>query len=247
MALAAVRPPVAQTAVTVTIYPLTGIPDVERNDDIGSLICDSLTRLELSVTGRDVVVITHKIVSKAEGAVVPLPDDGPDAHRQVVEDEAVEIVRRRGDLVIAITSHGFVCANAGVDRSNTHPGTAVLLPRDPDHSAQMIRARIGQLTGSEPAIVITDTFGRPWRRGLVDVAIGVAGLPAILDLRGTLDGYGRQLDVTEIALVDELAGAADLVMGKSDGIPAALVTGLNVVGDGRASDLVRPASEDLFR
>jgi coenzyme F420-0:L-glutamate ligase / coenzyme F420-1:gamma-L-glutamate ligase len=139
-----------------------------------------------------------------------------------VEDQAVRIVRRRGPLVIAETRHGFICANAGVDRSNAAPGTAVLLPEDPDRSARRLRDRLGAELGVRPAVVITDTFGRPWRRGLVDVAIGVAGMFPIVDLRGTTDSFGRVLDVTEVNVADEVAAAADLVMGKATGICAAL-------------------------
>lgn len=197
----------------------------------------------------DVLVVTHKVVSKSEGAVVELPDDGPDAHRSLVEREAVRVVRRRGDLVIAETRHGFVCANAGVDRSNAAPGTAVLLPDDPDRSARRIRARLGETLGVRPAVIISDTFGRPWRRGLVDVAIGVAGMAPIHDLRGSTDVFGRVLDVTEVNVADEAAAAADLVMGKATGICAVLIRGMNPVG-GRGSvreDVVRPVQEDLFR
>jgi coenzyme F420-0:L-glutamate ligase/coenzyme F420-1:gamma-L-glutamate ligase len=169
-------------------------------------------------------------------------------YRAVVEGESAAIIRRRGDLVIAQTRHGYVCANAGVDRSNVSEGHAVLLPERPDRSADTIRMAIEAETGVRIAVVVTDTFGRPWRRGLTDVAIGVSGIPAILDLRGTRDATGRVLDVTEIAIVDEIAAAADLVMGKALEIPAAIVRGLGLApGDGRAADLVRPAEEDLFR
>jgi coenzyme F420-0:L-glutamate ligase/coenzyme F420-1:gamma-L-glutamate ligase len=157
-------------------------------------------------------------------------------------------VRRRGDLIIAETKHGFVCANAGVDRSNAAPGTMILLPDDPDRSAHRIRAKLLQTTGIDFPVIISDTFGRPWRQGLTDVAIGVSGLTPILDLVGTMDWSGRQLDVTQIAVADELAAAADLVMGKASGTPAALVRGYEGPrGDGRGSDLVRPVDGDLFR
>src|SRR5690606_4575311 len=187
--------------------------------------------------------VTHKVVSKSEGAVVELADDGPDAHRRLVEDEAVRIVRRRGNLVIAETRHGFICANAGIDRSNAAPGTAVLLPEDPDRSARRLRDRLGAELGVRPAVVITDTFGRPWRRGLVDVAIGVARMSPITDLRGTTDSFGRVLDVTEVNLADEVAAAADLVMGKATGICAALVRGVEfTAGPGSVREnVIRPA------
>jgi coenzyme F420-0:L-glutamate ligase/coenzyme F420-1:gamma-L-glutamate ligase len=178
--------------------------------------------------------------------VVPAASDAD--YRAVVEREAAAVLRRRGDLVIARTEHGFICANSGVDRSNTAPGTAVLLPRDPDRSAHRIRRRIATATGVDVAVVVTDTFGRAWRRGVVDVAIGVSGIEAILDLRGTPDAGGRIMEATEVAVVDEIAAAADLVMGKASGIPAALVRGVSAPrGEGRARDLVRPADEDLFR
>jgi len=189
--------------------------------------------------------VTHKVVSKAEGRIEPAADDR--AYRRLAEREARSILRRRGDLVITQTRHGFICANAGVDRSNVADGWAVLLPIDPDRSAHRIRMRLGQASGTSVAVIVTDTFGRPWRRGLVDVAIGVSGLPAILDLKGETDAGGRVMNVTEIAVVDEIAAAADLVMGKSDGIPVAVVRGLDLVGDGRAVDLVRPPGEDMFR
>ena len=235
--------------MTLTIHPLTGIPEVERGDDLADVLLASLAASDLALVDSDIVVITHKIVSKAEGAVVPLEADDEDAaYREVVLGEAVEVLRRRGDLIIARTSHGFICANAGVDRSNAAPGTAVLLPQDPDRSAHRIRMALEAATGASIAVIISDTFGRPWRRGVVDIAIGLAGLEALLDLKGSTDASGRTLAATEIALVDEIAAAADLVMGKADAVPAALVRGLAMTpGEGRATDLVRPASEDLFR
>ena len=234
--------------MTLTIYPLPGIPEVVSGDDLPRLLLAALTRAGLSPEPGDVLVVTHKVVSKAEGAVVTLVGDEDRAYRDLVLNEAVEVIRRRGDLVIARTKHGFICANAGVDRSNAAPGTAVLLPHDPDRSAHGIRMAIKAATGVDLAVVISDTFGRPWRRGLTDVAIGVSGMGAILDLRGTRDAAGRELHVTEVAIVDEIAAAADLVMGKSSAVPAALVRGaLLPPGEGRAADLVRPADEDLFR
>jgi coenzyme F420-0:L-glutamate ligase/coenzyme F420-1:gamma-L-glutamate ligase len=167
---------------------------------------------------------------------------------KLVEEVARSIIRRRGPLIIAETKHGFVCANAGVDRSNAEEGTMILLPDDPDRSAHRIRLKLHQAFGLDMPVIVSDTFGRPWRRGLTDIAIGVSGLDPILDLRGTRDWTGRELDVTEIAIVDEIAAAADLVMGKASGIPAALVRGFEGSrGDGKASELVRPVDEDLFR
>lgn len=202
----------------------------------------------LSPEEGDVLVVTHKIVSKAEGQVVQVKGDEEAFKRALVESEAVSIVRRRGDLIIAETKHGFICANAGVDRSNAEPGTMILLPEDPDRSAHRIRTKLQQRFGVDLPVIISDTFGRPWRRGLTDIAIGVSGLETVVDLKGTHDWAGRELHVTEIAVADELASAADLVMGKAAGIPAALIRGYEGPrGDGRGRDLVRPADEDLFR
>jgi coenzyme F420-0:L-glutamate ligase/coenzyme F420-1:gamma-L-glutamate ligase len=161
-------------------------------------------------------------------------------------DQAAAILRRRGDLVITETRHGFVCANAGVDRSNAAPGTAVLLPEDPDKSAHSLRMKLQRLSGARVGVIISDTFGRAWRHGLVDVAIGVSGVAAVLDLRGTTDAMGRMMEVTEVAVADEIAAAADLAMGKAASIPVAIVRGLPL-GDGRGRDLVRDPGDDLFR
>ncbi|MEN8113686.1 MAG: coenzyme F420-0:L-glutamate ligase [Actinomycetota bacterium] len=231
--------------MTIEIIPVRGIPDVVPGDDLPSVITAGLAAAGIDLADRDVVVVTHKIVSKAEGRIEPSPSDLD--YRALVEREARSVLRRRGDLVIAQTEHGFICANAGVDRSNVGDGQAVLLPVDPDRSAHRIRIKLERASGASIAVVVTDTFGRPWRRGLVDVAIGVSGLPAILDLRGEPDANGRTMEAAEIAIVDEIAGAADLVMGKADGIPVAVVRGLDLAGDGRATDLVRPPEEDLFR
>ena len=227
------------------VIPIEGIAEIGREDDLAGVMLDAIAAGGEGLGVGDVLVVTHKVVSKAEGRVVEVVDEA--AYRRLVEDEAASILRRRGDLVITKTRHGFVCANAGVDRSNTKAGTAVLLPIDPDRSAHRLRTRIERATGASIAVIITDTFGRAWRRGLVDVAIGVSGLPAILDLRGTVDGSGNVLEVTEVAIIDEIAAAADLVMGKADRIPAAIVRGLDLSGTGRATDLVRPPEEDLFR
>jgi coenzyme F420-0:L-glutamate ligase/coenzyme F420-1:gamma-L-glutamate ligase len=232
--------------MTLSIHPIHGIGDVSPGDDLPALLAAAIAEAGLGPEPGDVVVVTHKVVSKAEGAVVPAVSDAE--YRAVVEQEAAAVLRRRGDLVIARTRHGFVCANAGVDRSNTAPGTVVLLPRDPDRSAHRIRLGISRATGVDIAVVVTDTFGRAWRRGLVDVAIGVSGIEAILDLRGTPDSTGRIMEVTEVAVVDEIAAAADLVMGKASATPAALMRGISAPrGEGRARDLIRPAEEDLFR
>ena len=234
--------------MTISIHPVRGLPEISEGDDLAHLIGDLLTESGLGLQAGDVVVVTHKVVSKAEGRMVELEDDGPHSHRHLVESEAAAVLRRRGDLVITETRHGFICANAGVDRSNAGPGRAVLLPVDPDRSARRIRSRLIQRFGVEVAVVITDTFGRPFRRGLTDVAIGVAGFKPIHDLRGTPDDHDRVLEVTEVAVADEIAAAADLAKGKVGGVPVAIVRGLSLpAGDGSATELIRPAPEDLFR
>jgi coenzyme F420-0:L-glutamate ligase/coenzyme F420-1:gamma-L-glutamate ligase len=232
------------TQLTVTAVP--GIGEVHPGDDVAQILLDALDASEIGVMDGDIVVVTHKIVSKAEGRIADVPEDSD--YRRLAEDEAASIVRRRGDLIITTTRHGFICANAGVDRSNVASGKAVMLPHDPDRSAHRIRTRMERATGCRLAVIVSDTFGRPWRRGLTDVAIGVSGMAAIDDLRGTTDAYGRILDVTEVAVVDEIAAAADLVMGKATSTPAAVVRGFVWDrSDGRAIDLVRPAGEDMFR
>ncbi len=233
---------------TVTVMPVAGIPEASPGDDVAALVLGGLEHSGIELAQGDVVVLTHKLVSKAEGAVVEVAEEDPAAYRTVVEAEARRVLRRRGDLVIAETTHGFVCANAGVDRSNVRAGSVVTLPVDPDRSAHRIRVKLERDSAVGIGVVITDTFGRAWRSGLVDVAIGVSGLTAVIDLRGTTDAFGRTLEVTEIAIADEIAAAADLVMGKANGIPCAVVRGLDVVpGDGRGTDLVRNVEDDLFR
>jgi coenzyme F420-0:L-glutamate ligase/coenzyme F420-1:gamma-L-glutamate ligase len=231
---------------SVQLIPITGIGEVAAGDDVAAVILEAAQAASITLQNRDVVVVTHKIISKAEGKTVVIEDEH--SYRLLVESEAVSIIRRRGDLVITETRHGFICANAGVDRSNIDGGQALLLPDRPDRSAHEIRRHIERETGCRVAVVVSDTFGRPWRRGVTDVAIGVSGMPAVIDLKGTADMHGRILEVTEIAIVDEIAAAADLVMGKASGIPAAVVRGLDWPQvEGRAADLVRTADEDLFR
>jgi coenzyme F420-0:L-glutamate ligase/coenzyme F420-1:gamma-L-glutamate ligase len=233
------------TPQPLTIWPVSGIGEILEGDDIAGQILTAMSTMGLELADRDVVVVTHKIVSKAEGQTRAIPDE--QTYRALVERQAVRIVRRRGDLVIAQTKHGFICANAAVDRSNVAPGYALLLPEDPDRSAHRIRVLLERATGVSIGVVVTDTFGRPWRRGLTDVAIGISGLPSVVDHRGTTDTHGNTLEVTEVAAVDEIASAADLVMGKATGVPVAVVRGLDLVGTGKVSDLIRPPEEDLFR
>ena len=227
----------------IRILPVRGLPEVTLGDDLAEMIAGVA-----ELADGDVVVVTQKVVSKAEGRVVDLdPEVG---HKPLVEAESVRVLRRRGDLVISETAHGFVCANAGVDLSNVAEGTAALLPVAPDRSARRIRDALRHQIGVEVAVVVSDTFGRPWRRGVTDVAIGCSGLKPVIDLRGTTDALGRELQVTEVAIVDELAAAAELVMGKAENVPVAVVRGVDPswFGEGGVvDDVVRDPSEDLFR
>ena len=229
----------------VELLAVEGMPEVRPGDDIATLIAAAA-----DVRDGDVLVITQKIVSKAENQLVGVDPDDPLSHKALVEEESVRVLRRRGDLVISETRHGFVCANAGIDRSNLDAGVAALLPRDSDRSARRIRDRLRDATGAEVGVIVSDTFGRPWRKGLVDVAIGTAGIAAVVDLRGTEDAAGHELRVTEVAVADEIAAAAELVMGKADGVPVASVRGLDAGWLRESSvkaEIVRPPSEDLFR
>jgi coenzyme F420-0:L-glutamate ligase/coenzyme F420-1:gamma-L-glutamate ligase len=226
----------------IRIIPLTGIPEVGRGDDLEALVGDAVERAGGLEEG-DVLVVAHKVVSKAEGRV-----EQTDDVLSVILREARAVRRRRDELVIAETEHGFVCASAGVDRSNTPgEGWVVLLPRDPDASAAGLRSALGKRFGVAPAVVVSDSFGRAWRQGTTDVAIGVSGMSPLLDLRATDDAGGRPLESTIIAVADELAGAAELVMGKAEGVPAALVRGYRVrAGEGSARELVMAPERDLF-
>lgn len=224
------------------ILPLAGMPEVSPGDDLAALVGDALERAGGLVEG-DVVVVAQKVVSKAEGRAERATD-----HLEVILREARAVRRRRDELVIAETPHGFVCASAGVDRSNAPgEGWVVLLPVDPDASARRLREELAARFGVAPAVVVSDSFGRAWRQGTTDVAIGVAGMSPLLDLRGSGDVRGYVLQATMIAVADELAGAAELVMGKATGVPAVLVRGYRVpAGDGTARDLVMPPERDLF-
>ena len=239
--------------MSLRVLPLEGIPEIEEGDDLATHLHQAAARRG-GFQPNDVLVVAQKAVSKAEGRVVRLQDvepsdaarehagDGDPRHVEVILREAARVVRSRPPLVIAETRHGFVCASAGVDASNaTGPGTVVLLPVDPDASARALHERLGV------AVIVSDSFGRPFRQGTTDVAIGVAGLAPLLDLRGRRDRAGYELRTTQIAVVDEIAGAAELVMGKTKDIPAAIVRGLELGGDGSARDLVIPADRDLFR
>ncbi|NIA24116.1 MAG: coenzyme F420-0:L-glutamate ligase [Gammaproteobacteria bacterium] len=232
--------------MTLSIIPVPGIGEVQPGADLAEVLLEAIDAAGLDLQHDDILVVTHKVVSKAEGATARYASDAE--YRALKEQEAAAVIRRRGDLMITVTRQGFICANAGVDRSNMEPGQVALHPRDPDRSAHRLRLRFEHASHKRLAVIVTDTFGRAWRRGLTDVAIGVSGMPAIHDYRGTTDTWGRELEATEVALVDEIAAAADLVMGKAEGIPVAIVRGLSwAKGEGRATDLVRPPDEDLFR
>jgi coenzyme F420-0:L-glutamate ligase/coenzyme F420-1:gamma-L-glutamate ligase len=246
-------------SVEIRVFALDGIPEIEEGDDVAALIVTAAERSG-GLENRDVVVVAQKAVSKAEGRVVRLADveasararelagDGDPRHVEVILRESVRVVRSRPPLVIAETPHGFVCASAGVDASNAKgEGTLVLLPVDPDASAARIRAGLRELTGRDVSVIVSDSFGRPWRQGTTDVALGVDGLAPLLDLRGSRDAAGYELQATQIAVADELAGAAELVLGKTRGLPAAVVRGYRATGDGSGRDLIIPPERDLFR
>jgi coenzyme F420-0:L-glutamate ligase / coenzyme F420-1:gamma-L-glutamate ligase len=239
----------------ISILPVEGLPEIGEGDDLAELIAE---RAELE--DGDVLVVAQKAVSKAEGRLVRLADveqserarelaGQEDARRhEVILRESTRIVRSRPPLVISETRHGFVCASAGVDSSNApERETLVLLPLDPDASAARLRERLRELTGAEVGVIVSDSFGRAWRQGTTDVAIGAAGIRPLLDLKGTRDRVGYELHATVIAIADELAGAAELVLGKTDGVPAAVIRGVDARGEGTASELVMPAERDLFR
>jgi coenzyme F420-0:L-glutamate ligase/coenzyme F420-1:gamma-L-glutamate ligase len=237
------------------VIPVRGLPEVREGDDVAELIASAV-----ALEDSDVVVVAQKAVSKAEGRVVQLAEVEPSAQArdlaadddprrlEVILRESARVVRTRPPLVIAETRHGFVCASAGVDASNApEPDTVVLLPEDPDASAALLRERLRELTGAKVAVIVSDSFGRAWRQGTTDVAIGCAGLRPLLDLHGERDAVGYELHATVIAVADELAGAADLVRGKLDGVPAAVIKGFEPRGEGTARELVIPPERDLFR
>jgi coenzyme F420-0:L-glutamate ligase/coenzyme F420-1:gamma-L-glutamate ligase len=240
----------------IQLLPVHGLPEIRQNDDLAALIAE---RAELA--DGDVVVVAQKAVSKSEGRVIRIDDlEASEKARELAGDErdpreveavlreARQIVRERGPLVIAETRHGFICASAGVDHSNApEAGMLVLLPLDPDASARRIRDRLRELTGCTVGVVVTDSFGRPFRQGTTDVAIGVAGIPPLLDLRGTTDRIGYVLRASRVAVADEIAAAADLARGKAEGVPVVVVRGLQLQGDGTAREIVIEPELDLFR
>jgi coenzyme F420-0:L-glutamate ligase/coenzyme F420-1:gamma-L-glutamate ligase len=236
----------------LTVLPVEGMGEVVPGDDLAGLLVAALhpaTPGGVALEDGDVVVVTQKVVSKAEGRLVEV---GPDVADKIelVERESVRVLRRRGELLITETAHGFVCANAGVDLSNVAEGRAALLPVDPDRSARRLRADLGRHLGVSVGVVVSDTFGRAWRQGVIDVAIGCAGVAGVVDLRGTPDANGRELVGTEVCVADEIAAAAELVMGKDRGVAAAVVRGLPqewLRPGSVAAEILRPAAEDLFR
>ncbi|HXF51689.1 MAG TPA: coenzyme F420-0:L-glutamate ligase [Dehalococcoidia bacterium] len=244
------------------VFAVGGLPEVREGDDLGALIVDAMRAQGTPPATGDVVVVTQKVVSKAEGRVVDLATVEPSAFARQIADawekdarqvevvlrESRRIVRMDRGVLICETRHGLVCANAGVDASNAAAGRVVLLPEDPDASARRIRDRVRDLTGCDVAVIVSDTFGRPWRNGLVNVAIGIAGMAALEDYSGQTDPAGYELRVTQMCWPDELAAAAELVMGKLDRVPVAVVRGLAWrPAEGSARELVREPEKDLFR
>jgi coenzyme F420-0:L-glutamate ligase/coenzyme F420-1:gamma-L-glutamate ligase len=248
--------------MSVTIQGIEGLPEINAGDDLGKLIAEACARQGVQPQDGDVFVVTQKAVSKSEGRAVRLEDVEPsplatqlaeqwekDArHVEVVLRESKRIVKMDRGVIICETRHGLVCANAGVDASNVPDGQLMLLPADPDASAQRIRAALRQASGADVAVIVSDTFGRPWRAGYTEVAIGVAGMLPIVDYVGQTDTHGRELKVTVICIADELASAAEMVTGKINRVPVAHIRGYAVPrGEGSAKEIVRAAELDLFR
>jgi len=235
----------------IRLIALRGIGEVVPGDNLATHIANATSgEAQPSLQDGDVVIVTQKIVSKAEGQLVAIDLDDPNAKIALVEQESVRVLRRRGELRITETRHGFICANSGVDLSNVDAGTAALLPVDSDRSARRIRADLQRQLGVTVGVIISDTFGRPWRRGVTDIALGCAGVAAVIDLRGTPDATGRILAATEVCVADEMCAAAELVMGKDKGVPVAIIRGVPAewLRDGSVqAEIIRPASEDLFR
>jgi len=247
---------------SIQIIGMPGMPEVSTGDDVATMIREAADSADLKLLDRDVIVIAQKIVSKAEGRVVQLDSVEPSARArewaeawdkdarvvEVVFRESKRIVRMERGVLISETEHGFVCANAGVDTSNVAADTVTLLPKDPDESAKRIRAVLEKAFGIELAVIVSDTFGRPWREGLVNVALGVSGIAPLIDYRGQEDSHGRPLKVTVMAIADELASAAELVMRKSAGIPVAIIRGFDYESSEASSRaLIRTQVLDLFR
>jgi coenzyme F420-0:L-glutamate ligase/coenzyme F420-1:gamma-L-glutamate ligase len=246
----------------VEIFPLSGLPEITPGDDIAGAIAEAVRAHDMRIVEDDIFVVAQKIVSKAEGQIVRLAHIVPSERARLWADqwnkdarvvelvlrESKRIVRMERGVIIAETRHGFVCANAGIDVSNADEETAILLPADPDSSARALHAALCKIFACPVGVIVSDTFGRAWREGLINVALGVAGLNPLIDYRGQTDASGKKLQATVIALADELAAAAELVMGKSDRIPVAIIRGAKLGSrSGRGADLIRPAEKDLFR
>jgi coenzyme F420-0:L-glutamate ligase/coenzyme F420-1:gamma-L-glutamate ligase len=235
----------------LVVAPILGVGEIHPGDDLAEVLGAALDGTDgLELSDGDVVVVTQKIVSKAEGRLVAFDPEDPGAKAALVESEAVRILRRKGELIIAETRHGFVCASAGIDLSNVEAGQAALLPVDSDRSARGIAAGLRHRLGVEVGVIVSDTFGRAWRRGVTDIAIGCAGVAGVVDLRGTPDATGRELQATEVCVADEIAAAAELVMGKDRFVPAAVVRGVPrswLRPASVAAEIVRTPAEDLFR
>lgn len=236
------------TLPAISVFGVRIDGEFVKGDKVADRIHQACLECGLSLQDDDVVVVTHKIVSKAEGRVAQMPEGDWDARDALIAQEGAAVIRRHGTLAITRTREGFICASAGIDSSNVAPGMVTLLPRDADRSARSIRSRLNRLAGVDVAVIICDTFGRAWRVGQTNVAIGVAGMLASINYRDTTDSFGTVLKVTNIAVADEMAGAAEMIMGKAEGIPVAVIRGAAFKrGRGKATDLVRPAAEDLFR
>ncbi|MDE1853609.1 MAG: coenzyme F420-0:L-glutamate ligase [Thaumarchaeota archaeon] len=260
--IAPVRRAAPRKLSRIEVIPVPGIPEVKQGADLGVLILEALRENSLSLEEGDVVVVKQKVVSKSEGQlvrlseVVPTPAakklakrEGKDAKLvEVILREAVRVVRAGHGVIITETRHGFVCANSGVDQSNVGKGLVALLPKDPDASARRIRGELEAASGKRVAVIVTDTFGRPWRIGQTDVAIGCSGIAPLVPYAGKKDKFGYHLRVTEPAVVDEIAGAAELAIGKLNGIPAALIRGVSYTrGEKKLKSIIMPPSRDLFR
>lgn len=235
------------TAPAISVLGIRVEGEFVRGDRVADRIFAACTEAGVELADDDVVVVTHKIVSKAEGRVAVMAPGDWEARDALIAREGASFMRRNGSIAITRTRHGFVCASAGIDASNVEPGTVTLLPLDPDRSARSIRSRLNRLAGVDVAVIVCDTFGRAWRNGQTNVAIGVAGMLPTVNYRDSTDSFGTVLKVTNIAIADELAGAAEMVMGKADGVPVAVIRGAPVRrGRGSAQELIRPAHEDLF-
>ena len=228
----------------IRIIPVEGIPEIKVDDNLAEITFDVLNKSEIGIEKNDIFIVTQKIVSKSEGMERDLSNYD---FEQLLQSESKKIIRKRGDLVIAKTHHGFICANAGIDRSNVKKNSALLLPEDPNKSADKFRKRFESLANLPIAVIISDTFGRAWRKGQVNFAIGSSGISPIDSYIGKLDSFDNELNATEIAVIDELASAAELVMKKTINIPIAIIRGVDYKSSKlNANELIRDDNEDFF-